>query len=103
MICNPVKCAAIALGATALVATLPAASAASQDNLNACKAQILLDGHATEASDIRVVKLKRKRIVLEADGQDITCRISKGRVSGLEMDGVELAAKTPVSTGTSGN
>ena len=76
----------------------PAWAGTTQDNLEACKAQLVLDGHAdTDVDRVSFKASKRNRILLEVgtDGveRDITCRLSKGKVVALEEDGEVLSAR----------
>ena len=94
--------AALALGATALPA-----QASSQKNLENCKAQLVLDGHVTETTErVRLDKIKRKTVTLEiedADGttREAVCKISKGKVASLAVEGddIRMVAKDDAETG----
>lgn len=82
----------------ASAAALPA-SASTQADLQACKAQLVADGHVDASTqDVRTDQLKRRAIVLEiveADGTErqVTCRVRRGVVTELEEDGQVLVAK----------
>ena len=92
--------AALILGAVAM----PAA-ANGQKNLRTCKAQLVQDGVVT-TERVRLEKLKRKTVTLSIEAADGTmreavCKISKGKVASLEVDGsdVMLASKANAETG----
>jgi len=96
-----------AIAALSLIAIAPAAEASSQENLRNCKAQLVLDGIVTESSErVSLEKAKRRTITLsvkDADGseREVMCRISKGEITSIEVDG-ELHVAKPSDTG-SGN
>ena len=97
------KAALPAVAALGMIAIAPAADASSQENLRNCKAQLVLDGIVTESTErVSLEKAKRRTITLnvkDSNGseREVMCRISKGEVTAVEVDG-ELYVAKPVET-----
>ena len=88
------------LAAAALLAfsATPALAGSTQSNLRLCKAE-LADGHLSSTATIDFKSAKRNVVKLEvesADGTetDVTCRVKRGEVVSIEMDGRALVLRT---------
>ena len=99
------KTLAAAAALLALSAT-PALAGSTQSNLRLCKAE-LADGHLSSTATVDFKSAKRNIVKLEvrsADGAEtpVICRVKRGEVVSIEMDGRALVLRADAAADTSG-
>ena len=87
----------LAAAALLAISATPALAGSTQDNLRLCKAE-LANGHLSSTATVDFKSAKRNVVKLEvesADGAetDVTCRVKRGEVVSIEMDGRALVLR----------
>ena len=95
----------LAAAALLAISATPALAGSTQDNLRLCKTE-LANGHVSSTATVDFKSAKRNVVKLEvqsADGMEtpVTCRVKRGEVVSIEMDGRALVLRTDAAN-TSG-
>ena len=90
----------IATAALLAASATPAFAGSTQDNLRLCKAELVTGEYLpATATGIEFDRAKRGTVKLEVETSDgaslpVTCRVKRGEVVAIEMDGRDLVLRT---------